>query len=174
MANGSWFGAFMASSAAKSISARQKTIKQLVAAKIRSNVDFLTGATWQGIYEDSLYDAPSKGGLWDYHMPAEDISFKFTRRGKSDATFIADRLIKYNDQDYPERFIGSVGPDGRVVMNSLTDTDVLMGQVDSISGTLSLLFVDDGNTDSSFGSQTAVGTFVFYDVSKSYSSLPTW
>jgi hypothetical protein len=156
------------------IAKRQKKINKLASAKISSYVDVLTGGTWQGSYEDSLYDTPSRGGLWDYRMPPEDISFKFTRRGKDDSTFIGDRVIKYNDQDYPETFIGSVAPDGRVIMNSMTDSDILIGNIDTKSGTLSLLFVDDGNSENSLGSQTAVGTFVFNDVSRFYTSLPRW
>ena len=167
-------GSTRKTSSLKKIAARQNKINKLASAKISSYVDILTGGTWQGSYEDSLYDAPSQGGLWDFRMPPEDISFKFTRRGKTDSTFIGDRIIKYNNQDYPETFIGSVGPDGKVIMNSMTDSDILMGQIDAKSGTLSLLFVDDGNSNSSLGSQTAVGTFIFNDVSKFYSVLPNW
>ena len=107
-------------------------------------------------------------------MTAENISLKFTRRGENDASFVVDRVIKYDNKDYPEQFIGSVGPDGRVIMNSMTDSDILIGQIDARSGTLSLLFVDDGNSNSSLDSQTAVGSFVFSDISKEYAFLPPW
>ena len=156
------------------IAARQQQIATLAKTKIQSYLDILTGGNWKGTYEDSVYDAPSHGGLWDYGMPAEDISIKFSRRGVNDATFVADRVIKYNNQDYPEQFVGSVSPDGRVVMNSLKDTDILMGQIDAKSGTLSLLFFDDGSSASSLGSQTAVGTTVFNDISRLYPALPIW
>lgn len=59
-------------------------------------------------------------------------------------------------------------------MNSIKDSDILSGQIDRKSGTLSLLFVDDGLAVSSLGSQTAVGSVVFNDISKPYASLPSW
>ena len=156
------------------IAARHKQISDRATQKIQGYVDTLTGGSWLGTYEDSLYDSPTYGGLWDYRMPPNDITINFTSRGKGDSTFVAERVIKYNNTDYPETFIGSVTPDGRVVMNSMTDTDILMGTIDSRSETLSLVFFDDGNDGTSLGSRTAVGTFVFNDVSKLYKDLPLW
>lgn len=150
---------------AKTTSRRQKRIARTAAKGIKKYTDILTGSTWIGAYEDSVYDAPSKGGLWDYRMPPEDISITFTSRGKGDSTFTADRIIIYENTSYTEKFIGSVSPEGRVVMNSLTDTDFLIGEINAKAGTLSLLFMDDGSSDSSFGSQTAVGTYVFSTIS---------
>lgn len=150
--------------ATKPISSRQQRIARAVSGEIKKNVDFLTGETWVGVYEDSLYDVPAKGGLWDYHMPAKDISISFKSRGKGDSAFTADRVITYEGKDYSERFIGSVSPEGRVILNSRTDTDLLIGEINRKAGTLSLLFYDDGLSDSSFGSQTAVGTVVFAKV----------
>lgn len=147
--------------ATKSISPRQRRIARAISSEIKKNVDILTGGTWVGVYEDSLYDAPAKGGLWDFRMPPEGISISFKSRGKGDSSFTADRVITYEGKDYPESFIGSVSPEGRVILNSLTDTDLLIGEIDRKSRTLSLLFYDDGISDSSFGSQTAVGTVVF-------------
>jgi len=97
-------------------------------------------------------------------MPPEDISISFKSRGKGDSAFTADRVITYEGKDYPESFIGSVSPEGRIILNSLTDTDMLIGEINRKAGTLSLLFYDDGISDSSFGSQTAVGTVVFAKV----------
>jgi hypothetical protein len=152
------------SMAARSVSRRHKRIASSVSNNIKKNVDILTGGSWIGVYEDSLYDVPAKGGLWDYRMPPEDISISFKSRGKGDSAFTADRVIFYDGKDHPETFIGSVSPEGRVILNSMTDTDFLIGEINRKAGTLSLLFYDDGNSDSSFGSQTAVGTYVFAKV----------
>ncbi len=148
----------------KSFSQGQKRIAKTVSNEIKKNVDILTGGTWVGVYEDSLYDAPAKGGLWDFRMPPEDISISFKPRGKGDSAFTADRVITYEGKDYPETFIGSVSPEGRVILNSRTDSDFLIGEINRKDQTLSLLFYDDGNSESSFGSQTAVGTVVFAKV----------
>ncbi len=156
----------------KQIAARQKEVYTLASSSIKSYVDLLTGSTWKGAYEDSLYNTPD--GPKDYGIPADTISFNFARRGKLDSTFTADRIIKYNGKDYPESFIGSVAPNGRVVMNSLTDTDILIGRINAKSGTMSLLFFDDGAATSSLGSQTAVGTYVFINTSNAFSGLPSW
>lgn len=128
---------------------------------IKQNIDYLTGKQWVGAYEDSLYNAPSKGGLYDYKMKPEDIVISFAQRKRADSTFTADRVITYDGASYSETFIGSVTPEGRIVMTSLTDTDILIGDITPSSGMLTLLFVDNGASDSSFGSQTAVGTYVF-------------
>lgn len=156
----------------KQIAARQKEVYKLASSSIKSYVDLLTGSTWKGAYEDSLYNTPD--GLKDYGIPASTISFNFAPRGKRDSVFTADRIIKYNGKDYPESFIGSVDPSGRVVMNSLTDTDILVGQINPKAGTMSLLFFDDGAAASSLASQTAVGTYVFVNTSNSFSGLPSW
>lgn len=153
------------------LSRQQKRMAQRTANNIKKYVDILTGGTWVGAYEDSLYDAPSLGGLWDYRMPPQDISIQFKARKKGDSTFTADRIIVYEGKSYPEQFIGSVSPEGRVVMNSLTDSDILIGEINATAGTLSLLFFDDGNSGSSLGSQTAVGTYVFSDISRPYSGF---
>ncbi len=50
-------------------------------------------------------------------------------------------------------------------MNSLTDTDIVIGEINRKAGTLSFLFFDNGDFDSSLGSQTAVGTYVFGSLS---------
>ena len=123
----------------KQIAARQKEVYELASSSIKSYVDLLTGSTWKGAYVDSLYSTPD--GLLDYYgIPGSTISLNFAPRGKRDSLFTADRVIKYDGKVYPESFIGSVDPSGRVVMNSLTDTDVLVGQINRKSGTMSLLF----------------------------------
>jgi hypothetical protein len=155
------------------VSARQRQIRELADQNIKSHIDQLTGGVWKGTYEDSLYDDPELG-LHDYGMDAEKIDLEFTRRGKENSTFIVDRIINYDGKAYPERFIGSVAPSGKIVANSLADTDILLGKLHSKSGTLSLLFFDDGGASSSLDSQTAVGTFIFNDISKLYRSLPPW
>ena len=150
----------------KEASRQLRRIARASASDIKKNVDFLTGGTWVGAYEDSLYNVPSKGGLVDYNIPAGDIVIKFSPRTDGDSTFTADRVITYEGENYPETFIGSVTPGGRVVMNSLSDTDILIGEINARAGTLSLLFVDDGNSEDSLASQTAVGTYVFANVSQ--------
>jgi hypothetical protein len=150
--------------ATKSFSQRQKRIARSVSKEVKKNVDFLTGRTWVGVYEDSLYDAPTKGGLWDYEMPPEDISISFRPRANGDSTFTADRVITYDGKDYTETFIGSVSPEGRVILNSMNDSDMLIGEFNRKDKILSLLFYDEGDSDSSFGSQTAVGTVLFTKV----------
>lgn len=150
--------------AIKSFSRRQKCLARAVSNEIKKNVDILTGGTWVGLYEDSLYDAPTKGGLWDYQMTPGDITISFKPRAKGDASFTADRVINCDGKDYAETFIGSVTPEGRIILNSITDSDFLIGEINRKDRTLSLLFYDEGNSDSSFGSQTAVGTVVFAKV----------
>lgn len=141
-----------------------KRTARAAAQGIKQNIDLLTGGQWVGAYEDSLYNAPSKGGLFDYEMKPEDIVISFTRRKKGDATFTADRVITYGGERYPETFIGSVSPEGRIVLTSLTDTDILIGDINPSSATLTLLFVDNGTSESSLGSQTAVGMYVFTNI----------
>ena len=147
--------------ATKNISQRQKQIARTVSSEVKKNVDILTGSAWVGIYEDSVYYAPVKGGIRDYHMNPGDISISFKSRGRGEATFIADRVITYDGKDYAESFIGSVSPEGRVILNSMTDTDLLVGEINRKMKTLSILFYDEGNDDSSLGSQMAVGSYVF-------------
>lgn len=88
---------------ANQISARQQQISQLANSRIQQHLDMLTKGTWTASYESSVYDVSSKGGLWDYNFPPRDISITFTRRGSSDSTFVADRIIKYQNQDYPRK-----------------------------------------------------------------------
>jgi hypothetical protein len=144
----------------RKILARQREIREIADQKIAGFVDQLTGGVWKGTYEDSLYDDPETG-LRDYMIDADRISIKFTRTGRDDSTFVADRIINYDGQAYAEKWIGSVSPSGAIVMNSLSDTDILLGSLDRKSGTLSLLFFDDG-------------TYIFNDISKLYSSEPLW
>ena len=148
----------------KKASRRLRRIARAAASDIKKNLDILTGSSWVGVYEDSLYETPGEGPV-DYRIPPEDILITFKSRGKGDSTFIADRLIVYEGQNYPETFYGSVSPEGRILMNSLTDTDIVIGEINRKAGTLSFLFFDNGDFDSSLGSQTAVGTYVFGSLS---------
>jgi hypothetical protein len=148
----------------KTVSRRLRRSARAATSDIKKNLDILTGSSWVGVYEDSLYEVPGEGPV-DYRIPAEDILITFSPRGKGDSTFVADRVIVYEGQSYMETFYGSVTPEGRVVMNSVSDTDILIGEINPKAGTLSFLFFDNGDFGSSLGSQTAVGTYVFGSLS---------
>ena len=146
----------------RSLSSRQREVQKEARRKIDGYVDRLTGGVWRGAFEDSLYDHPDKG-IHDYSIPPGNISISFKRRDES--TLIADRIIRYEGKRYPERFMASVLPDGRIGLTSTQDTDVLSGVIDARAGTISFLFYDVGQDVSSLGSQNAIGSMIFADVS---------
>jgi hypothetical protein len=144
------------------LSPRQREVQKEARRKIEGYIDVLTGGDWRGAFEDSLYVRPDKG-IFDYSIPPGNISISFKRRDES--TLIADRIIRYEGKRYPERFIGSVLPDGRIGLTSTQDTDVLSGVINPRAGTISFLFYDVGEDLSSLGSQNAIGSMIFADVS---------
>lgn len=90
-----------------------------------------------GACKNSLCSTPD--GLKDCGILASAIRSNFAPRGNRDSVFTSDRIINYNGNNYPGRFVDSADPSDHVLINSLTDAGVLVGRIDASSGTISLL-----------------------------------